>query len=351
MNLHQRQPRILEDVPKPVVVETRKRKLRVPDNINLPTVIDHAVTAFAGSGSGALPPGVAYRRTATIEMSVRDWLAVPSNPRQRDELVRLEKNRVDHLLEPEEKHREVAMGILPDGRRYKVDGHTRLLLWSKGLVPPPESLIVDVYSCANEAAVEQLYDKFDNTAATEYGTDRVTGAYREAGIAPKSPMLREGGISTATRQLYHFLTQTSPDKKSKDRVINACVRMFADEIMLLDTVEPTRFLFPTGIVMGALMTLTVHPEKATEFWTKYSANAGTKSGDRMDAVQALLERHAKEKGKTNGRRDQIFMATSVAAVEGYIRKKTWNSRDGISAKSRDSLRKYADEVIAKKEGR
>ncbi len=350
----ERKPRILEPVPRPpVVVETKKRqRIRVPDNTNLPRIIDHStVAAISSLATAGLPPGVPYRRMGTIEMTVEEWLTVASNPRQRDELIRLEKNRVGHLLVPDEKHREVAMGVLPDGRQYKADGHTRLLLWSKGIVPPPSSLIVDVYACADEIAVESLYDKFDNYAATENGTDRVTGAYREAGISPRSPMLREGGISTAVRGLYHYLTQTAPDAKTKNVVINKSVRMFADEIMLLDGVEPTRFLFPTGIVMGALMTLTIHPERGVEFWTRYGANAGQKNGERMDAVQALLERHAKEKGKANGRRDAIFMATSVAAVEGWLKRKSWNTRDGISAKAKDALRKYAEEVMEKKGAR
>lgn len=305
----------------------------------------------ANANSFRLPANIRYRRMETIEMSVSEWKDIPKNPRQRDEQVRIDKNRVDHLLTPKERHREVVMGILPDGRKYKVDGHTRLALWTQEIVPAPESLIVDVYACVDEAAVEELYDQIDSTAAAESGTDRVTGAYREAGITPMSPMLREGGISTAARQLYHYLMQTSPTRQTKDVAINKSVRMFAPEIMLLDQVEPTRYLFPTGIVMGALLTLAKHPEAATRFWTQYAANAGLKDGTRMDAVQALLERHAKMKGKSSGVRDTLFMATAVAAVEGYEKGKTWNSRDGISQKSKNMLRRYADEVLAAKEGK
>lgn len=298
----------------------------------------------------SLLDGQAYVRSATIEMSIDEWARIPSNPRQRDETVRIEKNRIDHILTPDEKHRDVAMGILPDGRRYKVDGHTRSAAWKLGLVSPPKTLLVDTYLCADESAVEQLYDRYDSSFATETGTDRVTGAFREAGIAPVSPMLREGGISTAARGLYHFIMHTAPDKKTKSLAINECVKLFSKEIMLLDSIPPTRALFPTGIVMGALLTLGNNPTQGVKFWNAYASDSGWKDGGRVDAVQALRERHDKLRGKSTGARDTALMNYSVAAFRGYQKRTTYSTKHLLQEMSKDLLRKYAAEVLESKVG-
>lgn len=293
-------------------------------------------------------PSTSYRRAQSVQMTISEWDAIPRNPRQRNEIVRIEKNRIDHLLNPNEKHREVAMGGLPVGRQYKVDGHTRSAAWRLGLVDAPSYLIVDVYLCADMDAVEDLYDQFDSSAATESGTDRVTGAYAEAGVSPESAMLREGGISTAARALYHYLMHTSPDRKTKNMAINRCVKMFAPEIMLLDSIPPSRYVFPTGVLMGALLTFATAPEDAHKFWSAYAADAGWKGEGRVDAVEALRARHAKLRGKSNGARDSALMNYSIAAFRGYQKGSTYSVDNLIKEMSKDLLRRYAADVLAKK---
>lgn len=298
-----------------------------------------------------LDDGVPYKRVGTREMTLQEWAAIQSNPRQRDEKVRIEKNRVGHLLEFTPKHAEVAIGFLPNGACYKLDGHTRQLVWSLGLARAPDMMTVDIYHCAGITAITDLYDYFDNSASTESGTDRVTGAYREAGISPTSPMLREGGISAAIRSLYHYLHRTAPTRDTKNDVINKGVKLFAPEIMLLDAINPTRFMFPTGIVMGALLTLGDNDDTASRFWSAYMADAGWKDGDRVDSVFALAERRKQLRGKSHGVRDTLLMSCSVAAYQGFQKRNTYRSKYLIAEKSKDLLRKFAEDVMAKKEGR
>lgn len=294
------------------------------------------------------PADKPYRRLKTIEMEVGEWIGIPRNPRQRNEVVRIEKSRVAHLLTPDEIHRVVAMAILPDGSRLKVDGHTRTACWKMGLVEPPKTLLVDVWECADIDAAQQLYDRFDNTFAAETGTDRVTGAYLQAGISPKSPMLKDGEISTAARELHHYLFRTSPSKETKNAVINESIIRFAKEIELLDTVTPTRSRFPGGVVMGALITLANEPATALDFWTDYAADAGHKSNGRMDAVQALSERVSSDKRRGSRASNIQTMSAAVAAVGGYATGATYTVRHGITAKSKDMMRRYADAALAKK---
>jgi len=320
-----------------VAVETRRRRSFVPPTKR----IIPARPLFT------LPEDAPYQRIETVEMPLAEWNDIPRNPRQRDEMVRIEKNRACHLLEYDPKHREVALALLPDGSRYKVDGHTRTAVWAHGLADAPSTLMVDVYACSDISAAQQLYDRFDNTTAAESGTDRVTGAYRQAGISPQSPILKSGEISTAIRQLYHYVTRTSQKKETKNTAINEGVLMFAREIELLDKVQPTRSLFPTGIIMGALITLRAEPDTAVEFWSQYAADSGSKSDGRMDSVQALHERRMQDRQKGNSVKDANLMASAVAAVSGYAKGATYTVKYGVTAKSKDMMRKFADMAMSR----
>lgn len=285
-----------------------------------------------------------FKRSETVSMSFEEWDDIPSNPRQRNEEVRIAHGRADHLLRPNQKHREVAMAQLPDGRAYKVDGHTRSALWRSGRMRPPSLLLVDVYDCQDEQALMDLYDLFDNTGAVELGTERVTGAYRESGINPTSPMLTEGGISTAMRELYEFVNQVGVTRNTKNAVINRAVKMFSDEIMLLDKIKPQRDAFPYGIVMGALLTFAKHGDKALRFWELYAADSGNKSDNTVDAVEALVQRRKENRGKGNSALGRLMMNYAVKAYEHHAKGKTFSSKHLIVAMHKDKIRKYADDI-------
>lgn len=291
-----------------------------------------------------------FKRIETITMSFADWDAIPSNPRQRNEEVRISRGRADHLLHPNQKHREVAMAILPDGREYKIDGHTRTALWRTRRIRPPAQILVDVYDCQDVQAAMKLYDLFDNTGATEIGSDRVTGAFREAGISPQTNLLLGGNISAAMCDLYAFVNQVSVRKNTKNDVINSAVKMFADEIMLLDKIKPTRDAFPYGIVMGAIMTLAKHGDKALGFWELYAADAGSKMDNVVDPVEALVQRRKENRGKGTNALGRLMMNYAVKACEYHLKGKKFTSRNLIVAMHKDKLRKYADEVQLAKIG-
>src|SRR4029077_6653573 len=83
-----------------------------------------------------------------IEMSVADWIQVAPNPRQRD--TEKHARKAKHLMTPQPTHRRVSMAMTPDGRKWKLDGHTRALLWSRNQVERPESLNVSVFTVQNQ---------------------------------------------------------------------------------------------------------------------------------------------------------------------------------------------------------
>lgn len=328
-----------------IPVQTRKRrslaheraeavfKQPAPQNI---TTLPTSLTASYGDAR--------FQRSETVQMSFAEWEAIPSNPRQRNEIVRIDKGRADHLLSPNEKHREVALALLPDNRIYKVDGHTRTALWRSGRVMPPSYLLVDVYNCVDDQAAMDLYDLFDNTGASESGTDRVTGAFREAGINPTSPMLLEGGISTAMRELYSFVNQVNVTTQMKNTVINSAIKTYAKEIMLLDKIKPTREAFPYGIVMGAILTFARYGDKPLRFWELYQADAGSKDEGSVDAVEALVQRRKEGRGKGNTTMGRLMMNYSIKAYDHHNKGKSFSAKTLIHAMHKDKLRAFANDV-------
>lgn len=328
-----------------IPVTTRKRRSQAHEQAEavfkkpIPQKITTLPTSLTSSYGDAR-----YKRAETVKMSFEEWESIPSNPRQRNEIVRIDKGRADHLLNPNEKHREVALAVLKDGRLYKVDGHTRTALWRSGRVHIPSYLLVDVYDCADEQAAMDLYDLFDNTGAQESGTDRVTGAFREAGISPTSQMLLEGGISTAMRELYEFVNQVHVTTQMKNSVINSSIKTYAKEIMLLDKINPTRDAFPYGIVMGAILTFARYGDKPLRFWELYQADAGSKDDGTVDAVEALVQRRKEARGKSNSTMGRLLMNYSIKACDHHSKGRTFSAKTLINAMHKDKLRAFANDV-------
>ncbi len=101
--------------------------------------------------SFALNHGEEYRQIGVITMSTTDWIAVPDNPIQRNTQERAK--RANHLVVFEPVHAEVSMAMLPDGSRFKIDGHTRAHKWASGDVKnAPRQVEVKVYGFLHDGA-------------------------------------------------------------------------------------------------------------------------------------------------------------------------------------------------------
>jgi len=90
------------------------------------------------------------RASYTVEMSVDAWINLADHPRRRDTerhirkpewelLIRIARGPVLEML------RWVAAGQVGD-EVWKVDGHSRALLWANGSLPRPESIFATVIS-------------------------------------------------------------------------------------------------------------------------------------------------------------------------------------------------------------
>lgn len=248
-------------------------------------------------------------------LSVDDWISVPDCPRQRD--TERHARRAWHLYIPSETHMLVHKGELPNGDVYKLDGHSRCLLWRKNLIPAPRSLICMVWPCATIADVYRLYTTFDNAVAGETRAEQLTGAIRQFQVTFQSPYLQAAQYAGVLRYLYNKMYGSAVNKDPEFLYIS--FSHYLPQLKLLDTCGPTTIRYPTGITMAALTCLCLYGHSATDFWNRYSKDLGTKLDGKRDAVQRLDElRNAHQLSKKGGGRSRPtydLMEGAVAAFE------------------------------------
>src|SRR5512135_1321507 len=121
----------------------------------------------------------------TAEMSVEQWLILPDHPRQRD----TERHaRARHWQFAKRatgaafQHLSHVTAACWNGTLYKVNGHTRALLWVKGELPAPEHLHVTIYKVTTREELNDLYAAFDAAWAAKPEYEKVYGGLRECGL-------------------------------------------------------------------------------------------------------------------------------------------------------------------------
>ena len=212
-------------------------------------------------------------------MLPEEWFTVPDCPIQRDTKRHADKASKSHLKQQSSAQWIVHMATLPDGRCFKVDGHTRSLLWEEGRLPIPEFLHVMVHPCQSLPEVLHLYTHFDGQGQTEDAPDKFFGAFRFHEISPQSSLIRKCRLSMVMRALPY------PGNNTYDAVGH-----WKQEIIAFDNTLPVPGThFPSGVLAGALATFRRHPKAAIAFWTNYQNDKGLKSGKERDGVQALRE--------------------------------------------------------------
>ena len=256
----------------------------------------------------------------TIEMSVNEWVDVRDNPIQRNTVVHAVRAINGHLKEYSPTHARVSAAKL-NRELYKLDGHTRSLLWANGDLTPPEPILVDIYdaNCIDE--VKNLYKQFDNAKATENATDKVYGALRENNITAASMLLKTGGLQTA----IYILAR----KASRGFDIYKEIKPWIEEVAIVDSWGFTKHKFTAGILAVMLLTVKIYGnQKAFDYWVKYYNGDGIKRGNNRDGVQALeelinLRRAAKTLSGKEHNKD--IAEKTISCFEHYQEKKTYSS--------------------------
>lgn len=266
-----------------------------------------------------------------VRMTPQQWIAVADNPRQRNTERHLKSAK--HLLNPSSAHAHVHMAICGD-KSWKLDGHTRALLWSQQPSLAPETIHVVCHYVDSEDEAKELYTHFDNLKAAESSQDKVSGAYREIGFEPQSWLLKRGAITSAIRRADNISEGRTGNTSPFD--IYELIHRWKAELTLFDSIDPQEVRFDQITVIAALITLRKHRDKALEFWRLFNLDAGTKIDDEIDAIEAL-NRLMKDKPST---KVDIFYSVSraISCYESWRRNhnyKLFGKSRGMSIKSTD----------------
>jgi hypothetical protein len=233
-------------------------------------------------------------RAYVVEMDVRDWIALPSHPRQRDTKRQAAKPHFDLARRASDAVRESLRWVVAAefrGQIWKVQGHARSHLWETGGLENPSVVYATVFRCASWQALLDLHSSFDSKDAAGTSVDRVVGAYREHGLDLKSKRLRYGMIADALwlalRGVAHKSdsgAQSTPD----DLDVYEAVGAFKNELLMLDSVNPPPEIFQTGVVAAALLGLALNPD-GLQFFDAVAKNEGCKKGSLLDPVEGTRQ--------------------------------------------------------------
>lgn len=225
-------------------------------------------------------------KASVLIMSVEDWIAIPDNPIQRD--TERHASKAKHLHNPLAPHRHVWAAVKPDGNILcKLDGHTRALMWKRNMIPRPSDVEVHKIEVKDREEAANLYKTFDSREALETTPDKVSGALRGMGLKAQSGLVQSGAIASALRLcwtgVYGFARELGP------RDVYETINEFAAEILALDEMNLKKGDLPAGAVAAIILSYRKHGDEILPFWRAVLANSGTKSGGRMDGVQAVNE--------------------------------------------------------------
>ena len=148
--------------------------------------------------------------TYYVPISYDDFIQLDPWIKQRDDLLRIEKSKTNHMNKLGDTHLLVAIGILTeddtdeDGQLYKagstfiLDANTRKRNWKNGNVDQlPPNLLAIVYKKATLKELHFIYSCYDSPDSCETSGEALTGAYRLLGFNPISPKFIDGQIGTA----------------------------------------------------------------------------------------------------------------------------------------------------------
>lgn len=217
--------------------------------------------------------------TYMTTMTAAEWSAVKDNPRQRDTVTRAA--RAKHLDVLESTHTFVSIAELPDGKRYKLDGHTRAFKWhTTPELAPTDPLDVRVYLVPDMAEVKRLYTHFDGKAAVETASDLVYGGMNEVNLNPQSEFVRRSRFAAALTEAYRYECGDLVKVSHYERV-----RFFKKQIKSLDTFVGATKRMCSPATATFLLTHKKHGDAVNEFFMRYIGDDGRKEGRKRDCVQ------------------------------------------------------------------
>ena len=237
----------------------------------------------------------------TIKMNVDAFIKISDNPAQRDteRHARVAKNK--HLSELAETHQVVAIAEVGIKKtRYKVDGHTRALLWHLKELERPNELTVQIYSVANMKALVMLYNQFDNAGATESANDKMSGAMRFHKVNCQNPaLIANCGLKNALSHLIAIAFNKPTHARNVNKKFSEMelVGEFKKEIgwLAAQSWQASKKKaqqgpgVPSVVAACVIITLRIDGNSSLAFWDAYYHDLGEKDKGGRDGVQMAVD--------------------------------------------------------------
>jgi hypothetical protein len=263
------------------------------------------------------------------QMAVGDFISIQDHPKQRDTEGRLEKAVRRHLNAFSPAQASVSV-VEFNGVRYKADGHTRSLAWSRNLLIRPDILHVTVYKCASMEELLALYDTFDNKDATETTPDKVSGALRLVGFTPRSSLLQQYRFASALRMASRGFSGETTD-------ICQNVATFEPELRKIDSFDFHANALKVGVLAGLIMLIRKHGSKVDPIIQAVKNDSGSKWAGGCDGAFALsdllLRLAAQKKGRGGNSMTLDLAAKTISCGERFMSNSHYTvSPKGVSVK-------------------
>lgn len=271
------------------------------------------------------PPRIDVEWTKRIWMTPEQWAQVPRNPYQKTPR-REERPKVNHLRKYKRDHAIVKMAVYPDGRRCKIDGHSRSYVWQ--YLPDivdliPNRLEVLCYNVRNDEEAAALCKQCDSTDAVKKAADYVTGSFSLADIPTTSKFFERGSnikasLAYAYETIMRTCDQSETEKIATSDEIEKHVDMFKDALTALDGINVHSRRLTAPFITAFLLAYYKHGNDIVNFFKKVNEGThGRKQGDKYCVIGKL--EYDRDKTKLGGRTDHFKMVIKVlGALDTYM---------------------------------
>lgn len=310
-----------------------------------------------------------------IQLTIAQWYNVTRNPYQKE--TRDTARDISHLYRFIKEHATVKMGVYPDGKVCKIDGHTRGRLYYERpeLVDRvPKFLAVECFPVRDDAHASQRFIVADNSKTAKNAADDVHGALRLAGVTMKSKFCCNAtNIKTALGYAYEVWYKATFNETVKIRDVETVIQVkrFKDALLALDRIDVNRGRLKAPFIMAFLLAhkkfssnllnLSKSPSSINlfpvlEFFRRINnGNYGVKKGKMMCPIAAIEIESLKHVG--GGRATHLKLVVQVlGALATYMQDSNCKSLDYEPAMSMEKvmtveLDKYLLQLNAKRTGR
>jgi hypothetical protein len=228
--------------------------------------------------------------TGRIEMPLQEWIDMEDHPKQRDTETHARKAARHHLKGYDPVHRCVV-AVEFNGRRYKVDGHTRAYLWATNNRLKPSCVLVDVWRARLYDDFMAIYDKFDNHYAVETPSETLAAVCKKCGLEMLSSYLRQYKWGTALQMIFQF----GAARQHRYKAYTDAIANVREEMRAIDDIGLTGNRVPNiGVVVAAIILFRLYNRDRVhaffEDWRDTQVIQSGKCRNAIGALEHLIER-------------------------------------------------------------